>query len=323
MPLRTLALRRKFHRTRAVRIGAGLLALACAALIVLRDGVPESPAREAAEALLAREAPVAAAAPDPDAVRARAETLLAQVATARGEAVAALTDTAGDAAPAAPTSADPACGLRVGTTDLAAALVALDVEAPCDGGARAVLRQGDLELAVALDARGRAAVEMPLLTDEARIAVTVPGRAPITVSAVPRDLGRYDRAVLAWRGPGEAQLHVYEGGAGRDAPGHLRPAAPRTIAHALSGTGGYLSTLGDRTPAEARRATVYTAPRGTMASLGVEIPVTPATCGRVFEGVLIAPGAAEGDALSLAMPPCTEAGGVIVLDGLLRIGGTG
>ena len=211
------------------------------------------------------------------------------------------------------------CTVTLQTTRLAAATLAVDVDAPCDAGARMDVIQGDLEFALRLDADGRAALEIPVLSAAAAVAVAVEGRDPVTALEQMADLGAYRRIALQWQGPAAFELHAFEGGAGYGEDGHVAPGTPRDMTRALSGKGGYLVSLGDPSLPGAGRALIYTVPAGNPAAIAVEIPVTQANCGQAVTGTTIqaTPGIpTEVQPVSLTVPGCDAVGDILMLGDL-------
>lgn len=212
------------------------------------------------------------------------------------------------------------CDVVASALPLAGALIALDVSAPCDAGARVDVLQGDLQIAVALDTGGTARMDLPALSAAATIAVVVAGRAPVSLLARTEDIGAYTRAVLHWDGNMALELHAFEGSdADYGTPGHVSPQTPHNIARALSGNGGYITALGDASIEDAKVALVYTAPADVPLDISLEAPVTDATCGRdIFAGTIrTAPdGGTQTQDLMLTMPACDGDGGYVMLGSL-------
>lgn len=252
----------------------------------------------------------------PDAVAALAPTPIREVQD--------LEQTQATAAPAAtaPSTAAPievadACAVTTASMPLAGALIALEIKAPCDAGVRADIFQGDLQIAVALDAEGHAEISLPALTAAATVAVVVENRAPVSLLAQTSDIESYSRSVLYWQGDMGLELHAFEtADADYGIDGHVAPDRPANIARALSGNGGYLTALGDPSLTPANVALVYTAPADKAVEISIEAPVTAANCTQeVFAGTIrVAPGTApDGQELSLTLPACDAVGEYVML----------
>lgn len=220
--------------------------------------------------------------------------------------------------------AAPDCTLTVASAPLAGAMVGLDISAPCDAGLRADVHQGDLRIAVALDAAGTARVEIPALSQKPEISVRVQDRTAVSLDESIADLGNYTRIVLQWQDDMGLELHAFEGpDADYATAGHVSAQTPRTIANALSGNGGFMLRLGDPTLPDANVAIVYTAPAGQTVDIGVDAPVTAANCTRtVFASTIrVTPGAdPRTQDLTLTMPGCDAVGEFVMLGDLAANG---
>lgn len=215
----------------------------------------------------------------------------------------------------------PDCAVMLDALPLAAATVALDIAAPCDGGARVDIVQGGLRIAVSLDSDGMAQIDLPALSASPAIVATVAGRAPVEIGAEIVDFDRYTRAIVHWQGHAGLELHAFESGADYGTEGHVSLLEPRNIARALTGQGGFVTTLGDDRLEDARMALVYTAPVALDVAFDVEVPVTAANCGtRIVAGMLRpVPGSAPQDVdLDLTMPDCDATGDLVMLGEVMR-----
>ncbi|MEM7641092.1 MAG: hypothetical protein AAF366_01025 [Pseudomonadota bacterium] len=208
------------------------------------------------------------------------------------------------------------CAVRVEAIPQAVAMIALKIEAPCDAETRVELKEGPLQVAVRTDGDGLAAIRMPALVAEPRFQIRVGTRAPVEVASIAREADRYARAILHWRGDSGLELHAFEGDADYGQDGHVWAEAPRTIAHALSGNGGFLTILGDPSLPDSRLAAVYTHPVDVSADISIEVPVTEANCDREIAGrtILSGPDLLLGDLdLTIMMPSCDAVGTIVVL----------
>lgn len=213
------------------------------------------------------------------------------------------------------------CTVTTEGTALAGARIGLEINAPCDAGTRADIFQGDLQIAVALDAQGQGQIDLPALSGVATVAVVVEGRAPVSLLTEVPDMASYNRAVLHWQGDMGLELHAFEGAdADYGTDGHVSPQSPRTIAHVLAGTGGHLTGLGDPTLENANMALVYTAATETGVDISIEAPVLAGNCGQeVFAGTIkITPDTSpEAQDLTLTMPGCDATGEIVMLGDLI------
>lgn len=213
------------------------------------------------------------------------------------------------------------CTVTTEGTALAGARIGLEINAPCDAGSRADIFQGDLQIAVALDAEGQGQIDLPALSGVATVAVVVEGRAPVSLLTEVPDMASYNRAVLHWQGDMGLELHAFEGAdADYGTDGHVSPQSPQTIAHVLAGTGGHLTMLGDPTLENANMALVYSAATETGVDISIEAPVLAGNCGQeVFAGTIkITPDTSpEAQDLTLTMPGCDATGEIVMLGDLI------
>lgn len=213
------------------------------------------------------------------------------------------------------------CTVTVDAMALAGALIGLDVRAPCDAGARVDFFLGDLRVAETLDEMGQGQITLPALSRTSTVATVVEGRAPVSLLAEVSDIASYNRTVLHWQGDMGLELHAFEGAsADYGADGHVSPLVPRTIAHALSGNGGYMTMLGDPALEGAHLALVYTAGLDVSVAVGVDVPVLARNCGQeIFADMIkVASGnPLASQELTLTMPDCDATGGIVMLGELI------
>ncbi|GIT92738.1 hypothetical protein JANAI62_30250 [Jannaschia pagri] len=213
------------------------------------------------------------------------------------------------------------CAITVDAMSLAAATIAMDISAPCDAGSRVDVVQSDLQFAIVLDEAGTATLQMPALSDEPAVAILVADRDPLSFQTEAVDVRGYHRAILYWQGSAGLELHAFEGEASYGDDGHVGPEAPRTIAHALSGNGGFLTPLGDPGIEDARLALVYTLPAGLDATLSIEAPVTEANCAQDIYGgtIQVGPGIpVVTQDITMTMPTCEAVGDYVMLGNLMQ-----
>jgi hypothetical protein len=227
-------------------------------------------------------------------------------------------------APDAPGTA-PDCGVTLFAAHLPAALVELDLAAPCSPSARATIHHQGMIFTVVTDASGAANVTVPALAESAVFMADLgEGGGAVAVVTVP-DLAEFDRAVLQWQGTVGPEIHALEFGAGYGDAGHVWHGAPRAADAALAGTGGFLMRLGDGAGLNPHMAEVYTYPSGASRQSGevtftVEAVVTDDTCGRdlAAQTIQVSPGA-EPFAFDLIMsvPDCEFIGEILVMKDMI------
>lgn len=205
------------------------------------------------------------------------------------------------------------CTPRLTLLPAPGAMVDLILAAPCDAGARVVVRHEALAVTGRTGPDGSLVLALPALAAEARVAVALPGGATAeAVIAVPA-LAAWDRVGVQWQAPDLFQLNAFAGGADYGAPGHIHAGAPQAAA-------GFLTLLGDDTVERPMLAEVLSVPRGALADgtlrVTVEAPVTAGSCGRdllaeLFEFREGKPAASAE--LILAAPECSAAGDWLVM----------
>ena len=177
--------------------------------------------------------------------------------------VAALEDQPISAPPAEEPAPAFGCEVAVSAETLAAAMVEVTVKAPCMANDRFTVHHNAMVFTATTDDTGERRLIVPALSETAVfIAKFATGESAVARAEVTA-LEYYDRAVVQWRGKGKLQLHALEYGAAYGEDGHVWADAPRDMAEAASGTGGFLTRLGDAGVPSPRLAEVYTFPSGT------------------------------------------------------------
>ncbi|WP_104018503.1 hypothetical protein [Roseovarius nitratireducens] len=203
-----------------------------------------------------------------------------------------------------------------------AAIVRLDLEAPCHPNARVTLHHNGMMISALTDVDGGARIDLPALAESAVfIAAFEDGKGALATATID-DLALYDRFVVQWSGDARSlRLHALEYGADFGMPGHVWSEGTQAEAE------GFVMRLGGDVPGPALRAEVYTFPtasatrEGTVA-LRLEAEVTDGNCGRDVEAQGIS---TEGDGaalrvqdLVLPMPGCEATGEFLVLKNLFN-----
>lgn len=223
-------------------------------------------------------------------------------------------------APEPPPAAVPDCtpGLRVSAVP--GALLDVALTAPCDAGARVVLRHGGLAVTARLSQAGALSLLLPALDPAGAVAAVLPGGDRLSAAA-PVDLSAVERFAVQWSATDAFQLHAYEDGAAHGQPGHVSAATPGRALPLVPGRGGHLLTLGDAGVDLPLLAEVYTFPAdpARRVDVTVEAAVTPATCGRDMLGETLHSrrGTTTVAEIALAMPGCDAVGDFLVLNNLL------
>ncbi|MEM6727723.1 MAG: hypothetical protein AAF618_04415 [Pseudomonadota bacterium] len=232
------------------------------------------------------------------------------------------------AAPIAPLDvqarSEQSCDISMSANVRSAALVMLELAAPCNGGESFTIHHEGMMFSAKLSGDGRAALMAPALSERATfIAALESGGGALAEADVPA-LADFDRVVLQWKGAPGFEIHAMEYGATYGEAGHVWHDAPRTAAETAAGNGGFLLALGDGRVPEPRFAQVYTFPRAAAVepgkvALSVEAEVTAANCATQMEAQTLerADGATRITDLVLALPECEAIGDFLVLKNLL------
>ncbi|MDV4144609.1 MULTISPECIES: translocase [Shimia] len=219
-----------------------------------------------------------------------------------------------------------ACDVSLTAEPLPAALVALQLTAPCLTGERVVVHHGDLKFADTIGPDGSLRVDVPALTESATfVAVLTNGDGAVAKADVP-SLQFYDRVAVQWQGDTGLALHAREYGAEYESAGHVWREARRDVTAIVEGNKGFLVRLGNADLPEPLLAEVYTFPTGSAkkageVALSVEADVSQANCGRQISAGSIEVRRSEPAVthqLSVEMPECDAVGELLVLKNLLQ-----
>lgn len=203
-----------------------------------------------------------------------------------------------------------------------AAIVRLDIEAPCHPDARFTLHHNGMMVSALTDGEGHASIDIPALAASAVFIVSFEDGKGALATAVIDAFALYDRFVVQWHGDLRSlRLHAFEYGADFGLPGHVWSEG------AQDGAEGFVMQLGGDVPGPALRAEVYTFPTvaatkaGTVA-LRLEAEVTRDNCGRDVEAQGISTEGEEAALrvrdLVLPMPDCAAVGEYLVLKNLFN-----
>ncbi|NBD30780.1 MAG: hypothetical protein GVY31_12170 [Alphaproteobacteria bacterium] len=233
------------------------------------------------------------------------------------------------AVPLAETQPEPqtaqSCDIGMDGAAVEAAMVALEVTAPCHAGSPFVLHHQGMMFSARTDDQGSAMVEVPALAEVAVFIAAFPdGEGSVSTVTVP-DFADYDRAVLQWQGETGVMLSAYEFGAGYGDTGHISRENVADVDRAIAGDGGFLVQLGDTSVDEPLLAEVYTFPseqhdNGAI-QLIAEAEITQGNCGQdiAAQSIQVFP---DGNTLALdmavRMPDCDAVGDYLFLQNMFE-----
>lgn len=215
-----------------------------------------------------------------------------------------------------------ACAVWLVVTPAAGAMLDASVYAPCDRQANVEISHAGLTFDARLGDDGQLLTQIPALAAEGVVEIRFADGRVSTDQTPVTGLADIDRVALQWNAPISVALHAYEFGAQFGEPGHIHAGNPQAPG---AQSRGFLTLLGNVDQPGARLAQVYSYPRGTsprtgQVSLEIEVPVTDASCGQSLQAhAFELYGGAGGQvrAINLEMPACDNAGGYVVLPGVL------
>ena len=229
-------------------------------------------------------------------------------------------------APAEQAQPQLACEYDLTAQPEAAAMVRLNLSAPCMTNERFTLHHNGMMITQATDDAGQSEMIVPALNETAVFIVAFANGEGAVANVQVTSLEYYDRAVVQWKGNSGMQIHALEYGADYGSDGHVWADASRDQSSAALGQGGFITRHGASDMDGALVAEVYTFPSGIMTDAGavalsVEAEVNQANCGRDIEAQSIqkmADGSLQTQDLVLAMPDCNAIGDFLVLKNLLN-----
>lgn len=218
------------------------------------------------------------------------------------------------------------CRATAVATPTAAAMVKLNLEAPCQGNERITISHEGMVFAETLSEDGHLEVVIPALKEVAEFTGSFLNGESVTVSAQVESVPLYDRVILQWQGDSGLQIHAREFGAEYGEDGHVWSGAPRDLSAVAGGRGGFLTSLGDTSVSLPMLTEIYTFPAALTDSDGavaltIETEVTDANCGSELQARTYQFSGGKkvsSQHLSLAVPNCSAVGNFLVLNNLLQ-----
>lgn len=230
--------------------------------------------------------------------------------------------------PSAPSDPDtPAlgCTMMAQATPIQAAMIRVNVVAPCFPNERITVHHNGMMFTDATDENGMLAVDVPALSEHAIFILALAnGKGAVAQAHVPT-LAGFDRVALQWSGDGGFQIHAREYGASYGDQGHVWAGSMHSSFEADAGTGGFVTRLGDAGTLAPQLAEIYSFPtgaaqrQGTIA-LSVEAEVSELNCGRDVSAQVLKLGpeyVLQTSDLILSVPDCDAVGDFLVLNNLV------
>ncbi len=218
------------------------------------------------------------------------------------------------------------CGIAMTAEPKAAALVALEVNAPCLPNERVVIHHNGMMFAEVTDANGVLQTTVPALAEAAVFIASFASGDGTVANATVESLKFYDRAVVQTQGTTGISLHAREYDANYGEDGHIWNGSPGSIADAATGDGGFVIQLGDASLQNPLVAEIYTFPTALAKDAGevilsVDIEINTENCARDIEAQTIqtsAAGRVKVQNLDMSMPECSIVGDFLVLNNLVN-----
>ena len=209
---------------------------------------------------------------------------------------------------------------------MAAAMVTLTIDAPCQAGARVTIHHSGVMFTEVLDADGRLDVLAPAFGEQAIYMAEIFAGQTYVANVEVTSMSFYDRAAVQWIGQTGLQLHALEYGADYGTDGHKWVGNAGDLTEATNGKGGFVVALGNADLPDAHIAHVYTFPTGTARTQGdvrlsVEAEVSTDNCSRSIEAQSIQyrpETRVRAQDVEIDMPECDDFGGFLVLKNLLE-----
>ncbi len=218
------------------------------------------------------------------------------------------------------------CTSELRATKSTAAMVSLQLVAPCHAGERVLIEHEELRFHTVLSEGGDAELLVPALAEAAVFAASFDNGDGAVASAIVDTLPLYDRVVMQWHGETAPELHAREFGAAYGENGHVWREAPRSVSALAGGSGGFLVLLGTQDDPDAAQAEVYTFPTGIAKVRGdiqisIEAEVTEINCDQDMQLTslsLLSGEVMDRHELQMQMPDCSAVGEFLVLKNLAQ-----
>jgi hypothetical protein len=219
-----------------------------------------------------------------------------------------------------------ACEITADARAVAAAMVNLNMSAPCLPGERVTVHHNGMIFTESTSDVGEMSISVPALAQEAVFIVAFSNGDGAVAQTTVEELADFDRVVLQWKGQTGFQVHAREFGADYGTAGHIWSETPGDLVDTITGKAGMMVGLGDANIPDALFAEVYSFPKLAAAEAGeialsVEAEVNSVNCGQEIEAQSLEvgqDGLIKTQNLTLAVPECDASGNFLVLNNLLR-----
>lgn len=229
--------------------------------------------------------------------------------------------------PAAPEAQmEQTCEITAAARTVAAAMVKLSLSAPCLPQERVTVHHEGMLFNQATDDAGTFEITIPAMAVDATFVIAFTNGEGAVAQTTVEELGEFDRAAVQWKGDAGFQLHAREFGADYGSEGHVWSGAVRDMTYAVTGQGGFISSLGDPDVPDGLLAEVYTFPANAAqnegdVALSVEVVVGRNNCGLEIEAKTLQTFSGKDITsrnLTLSVPDCDAAGNFLVLNNLFE-----
>jgi len=223
------------------------------------------------------------------------------------------------------------CDVRFTATALPAAMVRLNLIAPCHINQPIIIQHNGLTFTAITTNIGHYEIALPALQTEAEFQLLLAGSKPHTVTINIPDAHNFRRVALVWSGVTDVEIHAFELQSAATKARHIWKGNPQNPNRALRGHGGFLTRFGGSAMLDASHAEIYSFPAGqlgkpTTVRLHVRIGVDANNCGQNIPVTALQQtenGKIETTDFSLIIPACSKIGEEFLLKNLLsdlRIG---
>lgn len=218
------------------------------------------------------------------------------------------------------------CKITMSAKPIAAALVDLEMSAPCAPNERVVIHHNGMMFAELTDSAGTFKTTVPALSETAVFIASFASGEGAVANATVEELSSYDRAVVQMQGNSGIGLHAREFGADYGDRGHVWRENPAQVADGVTGHGGFMVKLGNTKLENPLLAEVYSFPAAMAKEIGsialsVDIEITNGNCDQDIEAQTLQTtrgGQITVQTLDMSIPACDAVGDFLMLKNLVN-----